>query len=162
MEWREVVEHPSLKDLPFKIETNEWGKIIMTPASYAHGKYQTRIAILFERLGEGDRVSTECPVKTIKGTRVADVAWASVAFEKKHGLKKVELPESPEIVVEIGSPSNSVAELEEKRFLYFERGAREFWLCDEEGNMRFFNPQGELERSELFREFPGRIEIDIA
>ena len=29
MEWREVVEHPSLKDLPFKIETNEWGKIMM-------------------------------------------------------------------------------------------------------------------------------------
>ncbi|MDA8306502.1 MAG: hypothetical protein M0Z81_06720, partial [Deltaproteobacteria bacterium] len=31
MEWREVVEHPSLKNLPFKIETNEWGKIMMAP-----------------------------------------------------------------------------------------------------------------------------------
>ena len=26
MEWEEVVKDPSLKDLPFKIETNEWGK----------------------------------------------------------------------------------------------------------------------------------------
>ena len=33
MEWREIVEHPSLKDLPFKIETNERGQIIMTPAT---------------------------------------------------------------------------------------------------------------------------------
>ena len=43
MEWREVVEHPSLKDLPFKIETNEWGKIMMTPASYGHGVLHMQI-----------------------------------------------------------------------------------------------------------------------
>ncbi len=36
MEWREVIEHPSLKNLPFKIETNEWGQIEMTPTSHAH------------------------------------------------------------------------------------------------------------------------------
>ena len=71
------------------------------------------------------------------------------------------LPESPEIVVEIESPSNSAAELEEKRLLYFEVGAKEFWLCDEDGDMRFFHPQGELKRSELFVEFPAHIDIEI-
>ena len=81
---------------------------------------------------------------------------------KRHGMKKVELPESPEVVVEVESPSNSVAELEGKRLLYFEKGAKEFWLCDEDGNMRFFNPQGELGRSELFGEFPKRIDIEVA
>ncbi len=161
MEWREVVEHPSLKDLPFKIETNEWGKIMMTPASYAHGVYQGRIYGWLERHGERGIASTECPVETSKGTRVADVAWASTAFLKKHGIRKLALPESPEVVVEIASPSNSAAELEEKRLLYFEKGAKEFWLCDEDGHMRFFNPKGELERSELFGEFPGHIDIDI-
>ncbi|MDR3556572.1 MAG: Uma2 family endonuclease [Syntrophobacteraceae bacterium] len=161
MEWREVVEHPSLQDLPFKIETNEWGKIMMAPASYAHGLYAVRIVEWLLRPGGGKgRVSTECPVKTSKGTKVADVAWASPAFLKKHGIRMVELPESPELVVEIESPSNSAAELEEKRLLYFERGAREFWLCTEEGNMRFFNPRAELERSEIFKEFPARIEIE--
>lgn len=161
MEWREVVEHPSLKDLPFKIETNEWGKIMMAPASDAHGIYQSRIDRILGSLAREGEVSTECPVKTSKGTKVADVAWRSAPFLKKHGLQKIELPESPEVVVEVASPSNTVAELEEKRLLYFEKGAREFWLCDEEGNMRFFNPKGEMERSELFREFPGRIDIDI-
>jgi Uma2 family endonuclease len=161
MEWREVIEHPSLKDLPFKIETNEWGKILMAPASDAQGIYQMEIGGLLKSLHKEGKVSTECPVKTSKGTKVADVAWRSAAFLKKHGMKNVELPQSPEIVVEIESPSNTVAELEEKRLLYFEKGAREFWLCDDDGNMRFFNPQGELERSEIFEEFPGHVDIGL-
>ena len=162
MEWREVIEDPSLRDLPYKIETNEWGKIMMCPAADAHGAYQLEIGGLLRSLAKEGRVTTECPVKTSKGTKVADVAWRSAAFLKKHGIKKVELPESPEVVVEVESPSNTVAELEGKRLLYFEKGAKEFWLCDEDGNMRFFNPQGELEGSELFGEFPGRIDLDIA
>ena len=71
------------------------------------------------------------------------------------------LPESPEIVVEVKSPSNTVREMGRKKRLYFEAGAKEVWFCDKQGAMRFFNPQGELERSELFREFPGRIDIDV-
>ncbi len=160
MEWREVIEHPSLKGLPFKIETNEWGKIMMTPATFTHGKYQTRIALLFERLGEGDRVSTECPIQTSKGVKVADVAWTSANFLKRHGVRNLLLPEAPEIVIEVQSPSNSASEMDEKSRLYFEAGAREFWLCDENGNMRYFNPRGELARSELFAKFPAHIDIE--
>ena len=33
MQWQEVIAHPSLQDLPFKIELNEYGKIEMSPAS---------------------------------------------------------------------------------------------------------------------------------
>ncbi len=160
MEWREVVEHPSLRDLPFKIETNEWGKIMMTPATYAHGLYQGRIIGWFERHAEGGRPSGECPIQTSKGVKVADVAWASRGFLKKHGVSNLLLPESPEIVVEIKSPSNSAPEMEEKRQLYFEAGAKEFWFCDEHGNIRFFDPRGELERSGLFGEFPRHIDIE--
>ncbi len=162
MQWREVVEHPSLKDLPFKIETNEWGKIMMTPASDAHGVYQMEIAGLLKSLAKEGRVSTECPVQTSRGVRVADVAWRSAQFLKKHGIRKLALPESPELVVEIESPSNSAAELEEKRLLYFDVGAREFWLCGEDGKMRFFSPRGELRRSEMFGDFPDHIDIDVA
>lgn len=46
--------------------------------------------------------------------------------------------------------------------LYFEKGAKEVWFCDNDGKMRFFNPRGELERSEMFGEFPGRIDIEVA
>ncbi len=162
MEWREVVEDPSLRDLPYKIETNEWGKIMMAPASYTHALYQGIIIRWFNRREIQGMVTPDCPVETSKGTKVADVAWASPAFIKRHGIRTVSLDESPEVVVEIESPANTAAELEEKRYLYFEVGAKEFWLCDENGNMRFFNPQGELQRSEIFGEFPMRIDIEVA
>jgi hypothetical protein len=46
-----------------------------------------------------------------------------------------------------------------KRMLYFEQGANEFWLCTEKGDMQFFNLEGELERSSLVPDFPQRIEL---
>ena len=70
--------------------------------------------------------------------------------------------ESPEIVIEILSPSNSTAEMEEKRELYFARGAQEFWMCEREGSMRFFNSRGALSESVLVTAFPKRIDIDFA
>ena len=160
MEWREVVEDPSLRDLPYKIETNEWGQIVMTPASGKHALYQGRINFLLQNLGDKGRTSGECPIQTSKGVRVADVAWASAAFLKKYGAP-LSFPESPEIVIEVLSPSNSTTEMEDKRKLYFEAGAKEFWLCDEYGDMRFFSPKGEMEKSGLFPEFPGHIEIEV-
>jgi len=36
MNWQEVCEHKSLQDLPFKIELNEYGKIIMSPVKVYH------------------------------------------------------------------------------------------------------------------------------
>jgi Uma2 family endonuclease len=163
MEWHEVVGHPSLKDLPFKTETNEWGKIVMTPASRTHAIYQAIIIKWFNRLSEQGIASPECPIKTCRGARVivADVAWGSTEFFKKHGVRGLLFPRSPEIVVEVRSPSKGFDEMEEKIELCFEAGAREFWLCDQNGDMRFFNPQGELQRSEFFARFPVRIEIDV-
>ncbi|MDR3567358.1 MAG: Uma2 family endonuclease [Syntrophobacteraceae bacterium] len=160
MEWKEVVEDPSLRDLPYKIETNEWGQIVMTPASGRHAMCQGYIIEWLNRLARGGRTLPECPIQTSKGVRVADVAWTSAAFLKKYGAP-LSFPESPEIVIEVLSPSNSTTEMEDKRRLYFEAGAREFWLCDEYGNVRFFNLQGELKRSEFIGEFPRHIDIDV-
>lgn len=161
MEWREVVEHPSLQDLPFKIETNKWGAIMMTPARPEHSKHQTRIIIWFDRLGQGDQVRAECPIQTADGVKVADVAWGSREFFERNDSAELAYEESPEIVVEVRSPSNSLQEMKEKKVLYFERGAEEVWLCDKEGIMHFFNPQGELERSERFGQFPVHVDIDF-
>ncbi|MGC8490954.1 MAG: Uma2 family endonuclease [Syntrophobacteraceae bacterium] len=162
MDWEEVVRDPSLKNLPFKIETNKWGKIMMAPASILHGVYQSFIDNTLARLIKGGRIVTECSIQTAEGVRVADVAWGSESFIKKHGLSILKFPESPEVVVEIESPSNTASELEEKRQLYFQAGAREFWLCEENGNMRFFNPEGELGRSDIFGDFPARLDIEVA
>lgn len=161
MEWQEVCEHPSLKDMPFKVETNRWGKIVMTPATNRHGVYQALIIEWISKLSEGGRPVSESSVQTSDGVKVANVAWGSFDFFRKNGLANP-YQESPEIVVEILSPSNTFREMEEKRELYFARGAREFWTCEGDGLMRFFNQGGELDRSEMVEAFPERVDIDFA
>ena len=160
MEWREVVEHPSLKDLPFKIETNAEGYIMMVAAKNKHREYQARITAWFEHHGQENRSIQGCNVETSDGTKIADVAWRSAEFIERN---KYDDPyqESPEVVVDVISSSNSEKAMNSKMSLDFEKGAQKVWFRDDEGDLRFFNPQGELERSGLFREFPGRIEINI-
>ena len=161
MEWREVVEHPSLQDLPFKIETNADGYIMMVAAKNRHRAYQMHIASWFEQHGEKNKAMPECNIQTSDGVKIADVAWGSAGFFERN---KYEDPyqESPEVVIEVISPSNREKVMKSKMSLYFEAGAKEVWFCDDDGNMRFFNSQAELERSEMFGEFPGRIDIEIA
>ena len=160
MEWREVVEHPSLKDLPFKIETNAQGYITMIAAKNKHRRYQGRIVGWFERRAHDGQAFPECNIETSDATKIAGVAWASADFLKRNGKDEDPYREAPEVVIEVISPSDSKKEMKRKMTLFFEKGAREFWLCDDDGNMRFFNPSGELERSALFGEFPKRIDLD--
>jgi Uma2 family endonuclease len=158
MNWQEVCEHPSLKDLPFKIELDDLGRIIMSPVKLYHSFFQVRIASILERLLNNGVALSECAIKTSKGTKVADVAWVSLPIwtKIKH---QTEASIAPEICVEIISTGNSKKEMTEKRQLYFEAGAKEVWLCDENGLMSFFNAEQELTRSELVPEFSEKVDI---
>lgn len=158
MEWQEVCEHPSLKDLPFKIELNERGQIIMSPVKVSHSAYQGQIEFFLRTLMKKGMALPECAIRTRKGTKVADVVWVS---EKRFDQIKseVECSIAPEICVEVLSASNTDEELEEKRELYIENGAREVWVCSQEGDMSFYNAEGRLEKSTLTPKFPKKIEI---
>ena len=156
MDWQEVCEHPDLKDLPFKIELNEWGQIVMSPAKVYHSLFQAEIA---RRLPESGRVLTECAIRTSKGVRVADVAWAS--SERTAAVRhETACSTAPEICVGILSETDTGAEMTEKRDLYFAAGAEEVWTCDPEGRIRFFIPGEERNRSPRFPEFPNQIDIN--
>ena len=158
MRWQEVCEHPDLKNLPFKIELDEYGRIVMSPAKVIHSILQGRIeALLRERLAEG-AVFPECAIATSKGTKVADVVWAS-AGRLAVIRDEVEASVAPELCVEIVSASNTAAGIREKVHLYLEAGAREVWLCGEDGRLSFHSPAGELERSEVVSGFPDRVEV---
>ena len=152
MNWQEVCEHPSLKDLPFKIELDEIGRIIMSPVKLYHSIFQGEIEFLLRSLLKNGKAMPECAIKTSKGTKVADVAWVSSALlaKIKH---EFEASIAPEICIEILSGSNSKKEMTEKRALYFEAGAKEVWLCDENGFMSFFNTQQKLTHSLLAPRF---------
>jgi len=157
MQWQDVCEHPSLRDLPFKIELNEWGQILMSPVKVYHSAFQGRIARL---LPEHGIVLAECAIKTAKGTRVADIAWAS---RPRFSLiqDETECSIAPELCIEVTSSSNSVGEMEEKRALYIESGASEFWVCNERGEMAFFDAKGPLARSVLIPAFPSHVEVVV-
>ena len=49
--------------------------------------------------------------------------------------------------------------MEEKRALYISVGAIEFWVCNENGNMAFFDENGQLKTSVLIPEFPHKVKI---
>jgi Uma2 family endonuclease len=158
MNWQEVCEHPSLKDLPFKIELDETGKIIMCPVKFDHSLLQSEIMFLLRTLLKGGKPVPECAIKTRKGTKAADVAWLS-SEQLTQARHKTELEFAPEICIEVMSESNTQKEMAEKRELYFEVGAKEVWLCSENGEMRFFNAEHELIHSECVPDFPLKIEV---
>ena len=158
MNWQEVCEHPSLKDLPFKIELNEYGEIVMSPVKVNHSAYQGEILRLLNKMLTKGRTLVECAISTRKGTKVADAAWASQQrFEQMRG--QIESPIAPEICVEVVSSGNTKREIREKQKLYFEKGAKEVWTCNEGGTMAFYNSNGQLEHSNLVPKFPDHIEI---
>ena len=160
MNWQEICDNSLLQEIPFKIETNQWGKIEMSPASNEHGLYQVLIIEWLLKLAEGGRPISECSIQTPKGVKVADVAWGSYDFFQKN-KRSNPYQESPEVVIEILSPSNTLAEMKAKQELYFGQGAKEFWVCDQ-GNMMFFNRHQVLKLSEIIMNFPVYLEIDFA
>ena len=146
MTWSEVLKDKSLQDLPYKIELNEWGQIVMSPSSNRHGLFQMKVGFaLKSQLGAGE-VLTECSILTSAGVKVPDVAWCSEDFIRSHGFE-TPFTSAPELCVEILSPSNSQKEMDEKMKLYFEAGCVEVWLVTEEGDIRYYNPQGQIDNT---------------
>jgi len=146
MEWQQVIDNPFLQDLPFKIELNKWGKILMSPASNNHGIRQYEVAKIIDTGKQSGKIIIECSIKTPEGVKVADVAWASDEFISKYG-GKTPYNIAPEICVEIISPSNSQAEMNEKIKLYLNQGAKEVWLCNQKGEISYYYHSGKINKS---------------
>lgn len=156
MTWKELCEDKRLQDLPYKIELNGRGQIIMSPTRNWHGNYAGKINGLLQRLLPDGETIVECAVETADGTKEADVAWLT---KERFALVRDEFSCSvaPEICVEVMSPANSDAEMMHKRDLYLGAGAVEFWLCREDGKLQFFNATGGLAASVLCPGFPASI-----
>ena len=151
MDWANVIANPYLQNLPFKIELNKWGKILMSPASNHHGILQSEAVYYLRRKLPSGRVIAECSVKTDDGVKVADVAWASDEFMRRNG-ETTPYEEAPEICIEIVSPSNSREEMKEKIALYLAKGALEVWICADDGTVSHFARDGQITRSTLTKE----------
>ena len=155
--WKEVCEDPNLQDLPYKIETNDRGQIVMSPTYAWHGKFAFRIAQRLEELLPGGESSVETAIRTAKGTKVADAIWCTA--ERWSQIKDAyDVPVAPEICVEVRSPTNTDAEIDEKRQLCLDAGAEEVWIYDEEGQITVCDEDGQREASRRAPSFPSRID----
>jgi Uma2 family endonuclease len=156
MTWAEMCNDKRLRDLPYKIELNRFGKIEMSPTRNLHGYYASTIARLLKQLlAEGESL-VECGIETLEGTKVADAAWAS-AYRFARIKHEFSCSIAPEICVEVLSPSKLNLEIESKRRLYLAAGAKEYWTCDEDGRLSFFDEKGTREQSLLCPSFPKKI-----
>ncbi|MES3630766.1 MAG: Uma2 family endonuclease [Longimonas sp.] len=156
--WQDVCSDPSLHDLPYKIETNARGQIVMSPTHLKHGAFQSEIAGLLREQMPTGRVVTEAAVETEDGIKAADVAWfSSTRWKQVHDDYAASI--APEICVEVLSPANTDAEMQTRRALYFEAGADEVWLCDEEGALSFYTADGLLESSHRVPSFPSTVSL---
>ena len=156
MNWAAICKDPTLENLPYKIETNRKGQIVMSPASNEHGIYQSLISSMLFNLKTGGIIISECSILTGDGVKVADVAWLSEQFFKKH-RKKTPYQVAPELCVEIISPPNTVNEMLEKTDLYLAKGAKEVWMLNAKGEIHFFDNSGKIKKSALFPNFPKKI-----
>ena len=142
LRWAEICNDPTLRDLPYKVELNNFGKIEMSPTSTRHARLQGRIGYeLAQQLRDGD-VLTACPIATELGVSVPDVCWASNEFLSEHG-ETTPLPQAPEICVEVRSPSNSKDEMRLKTAACLAAGAREVWIVSEDGELSVFDESGQ-------------------
>ena len=156
--WEEVCNNPLLADLPYRVEINREGNIVLSPHSRFHSKYQAAIQRLLDKLMAGGTSIPECAIKSKESTPVADVVWISNERDAAE-TDKFAYTTAPEICIEVRSPSNSLREMQAKRQEYFEAGAVECWYCNLTGGMSFYGPEGELELSELCPEFPRQINL---
>lgn len=154
--WNKLVGDPALRDLPYKVETNAQGQIILSPHKARHSRYQKAVMKRLDDLLPAGEAFPEYPIVTPDGVKQPDVIWASQ--DRQGAMEETGDPPTlaPEICVEVLSESNTSEEMAGKRTLYREAGAREVWIVEEEGRVRFFG-EDEQEESRIAPDFPTRV-----
>jgi hypothetical protein len=102
--WSEILADPELAKLPYRIETDQHGNLVMSPPpAPLHGQRQVDVALLLRQLLPKGRTLSECPVSTAAGVKAIDVAW--LAPERTENIPRLALFErAPDICVETPFP----------------------------------------------------------
>lgn len=155
--WEEITADRTLDGLPYKIETNSQGQLILSPHKNRHSDLQTALFLLLQEHAPDGHISVEYALATARGVKVPDVVWMSE--ERREKMRATGDPSAlaPEICVEIMSESNTEAEMKKKRALYRDIGAEEVWVLIEDGEIRFFGDE-ERDHSEVAPDCPASVQ----
>ena len=106
MNWKEVCESPELQNLPFKLELNKDGEVVMNAVQVNHTLFAGKsIHFLEIHLLNGYSLP-EFLVKISDNVKSPDVVWISgERLEQVKGLVAANI--SAEICVEVKSPHNT-------------------------------------------------------
>jgi len=156
--WQEIISDPALQDLPYTIETNERGQLLLSPHSNRHSRFQKALLDVLDRHAPGGSSFPEYALATPEGVKAPDVVWMSPEREREMEATGDPSTLAPEICVEVMSTSNTEEEMEKKRTLYRDIGAEEVWVVDEEGRIRFFG-ETEMEASQIAPACPTEVEL---
>lgn len=154
--WGEIVSNPLLSDLPYKVETNAQGQIILSPHTNAHSKTQRALQKLLDRHAPDGEVYPEFAIATPQGVKSPDVVWASPDREREMAKTGDPTTLAPEICIEVLSGSNTVDSMQEKRAIYREAGADEVWIVEQDGCIRVYRDD-EIDGSEIVVGHPAKV-----
>lgn len=154
--WADLLRDPTFQDLPYKIETNARGQIILSPHSNRHSFLQDEIQRLLRQHAPEGSTPPEFAIATPHGVKSPDVAWISP--ERRQAMQETGDPTTlaPEICIEVLSESNTAEEMEDKRMLYRDAGAQEVWLVHLDGRIQFFGEE-EMDASRVVPEMPNHL-----
>jgi Uma2 family endonuclease len=122
------------------------GEVVnMTRPVFRHLRIQHRLQRFFGgAAGDPETVYVEAPFRPLPEyeVRVADLAYAPK--ERWRAVPETGyFPGTPDLVVEILSPSNSAAEMLAREQICLENGARKFWIVDpERKQVKISTPEG--------------------
>lgn len=154
--WEEIAGDPALQNLPYKVETNQRGQIVLTPPKAQHSDLQGRVLDTLRDVVSEGRGLPEFPVATRAGVRVPDVVWMPEGRFEEITETGDPPTRAPDVCMEVMSDSNDWAEMHEKRRLYRAAGAKEVWVVEEDGTVRFFEDE-EIGHSEMISAFPDEV-----
>ena len=156
--WHRALSDPALQDVPYKIETNAQGQLLLSPHKPQHSIAQTRLIRLLDDLAPDDgQAIVEFAVETPEGVKVPDVVWMSDERVAQIPDGAEASPLTPELCIEVLSAGNTRREMEGKVKLYFDGGAKEVWLVSADGAVAFYREDGPAETSAIAPSFPREI-----
>ena len=128
------------------IQELHWGQVVtLTFPKKRHTRIQNRLLdLLRARAGDRGLVAVELPFRAVPeyDLRAADVAF--VSSERWDATPEDDnLHGAPELVIEVLSPSNTLAEIREKAALCLANGSEEFWVVNPQRKVVTVMPRGE-------------------
>lgn len=75
--WDKLCQDPSLNDLPYKVETNKCGQLILTPTSTQRSRHMSAIMRALSEHAPEDSSLPSFAIATPLGVKVPDVVWMS-------------------------------------------------------------------------------------